>query len=511
MLKVLIVDDEPLVREGLKNIIPWEDYNFSICGEGSDGRDGLNEIKQLKPDLVLIDIKMPGLPGIEVMRQAREQGYQCKFIILTGYSDFQYAKSSIELGVESYLLKPIDEDELIENVRKVAKQIEEEQVIKMHVENSEKYMREAIIRDILLSNVDIECVNGIFNDECSVFRAAILDIVDSIKDRDKINNEIIKLIEDNFIRLINLEALVVDNKVCVLFINQEKDIVIDILKKISNNIESYLNKEVFISVGSVENNCESIGNSYRTARMLGDKKFIFLGKTNIVLADDVETNTISIGNFDIEKFEQELSTYIEINDEEKIIRILDRIEFNFTKSDYSAEMIKSICSNIYVKIKYNLIDNYDELEDYFPMDSYIIQQVYKMDRLSSIISYLHKEFTCIGTKICNSCSGNVMKRILSYIEKNYYKDLKLETLAEIFNYNSAYLGKIFKNYTNETFNTYVDKVRIENAKKLLLENKLKVYKISEKVGYKNTDYFYGKFKKYVGVSPKEFIKQEAYN
>jgi two-component system response regulator YesN len=97
-----------------------------------------------------------------------------------------------------------------------------------------------------------------------------------------------------------------------------------------------------------------------------------------------------------------------------------------------------------------------------------------------------------------------MKRILNYIHKNYNKELKLELLAEIFNYNSAYLGKMFKNYTGESFNVYLDKVRIYKAKEMLLNNDLKVYQVSEKVGFSNIDYFYSKFKKYVGTSPKEF-------
>lgn len=112
----------------------------------------------------------------------------------------------------------------------------------------------------------------------------------------------------------------------------------------------------------------------------------------------------------------------------------------------------------------------------------------------------------MANKICSNSSENTMKRILNYIEKNYYKDLKLELLAEIFCYNSAYLGKIFKSYVGQGFNGYLDKVRMEKAKILLAQGELKVYEVSEKVGYKSIDYFYSKFKKYIGVSPKEFKK-----
>lgn len=109
--------------------------------------------------------------------------------------------------------------------------------------------------------------------------------------------------------------------------------------------------------------------------------------------------------------------------------------------------------------------------------------------------------------IALSGTDNVIKRLNAYLEKNYNKDIKLETLAKIFNYNSAYLGKIFKKEMGESFNNVLDKIRIENAKRLLLETDLKVYQVSERVGYSNIDYFYAKFKRYVGISPKEFKRQ----
>lgn len=123
MLKVLVIDDEPIVREGLKKIIDWEGNGYTICGEGIDGIDGLNKILTLKPDLVLIDLKMPGIFGIEVINMAQEKGFSGEFIILTGYSDFSFAQSAIRLGVRSYILKPIDEEELLETIKNIREEI----------------------------------------------------------------------------------------------------------------------------------------------------------------------------------------------------------------------------------------------------------------------------------------------------------------------------------------------------------------------------------------------------
>lgn len=130
MYKVLIIDDEPIVREGLKTIIDWERYDFSVCGEASNGRVGIYLIEKLNPQLVLVDIKMPEVNGLEMINILRDRVFCPKIIILTGYSDFEYAQKAINYGVTAYLLKPIDETELIRHVEKVRQTIEEEERIK---------------------------------------------------------------------------------------------------------------------------------------------------------------------------------------------------------------------------------------------------------------------------------------------------------------------------------------------------------------------------------------------
>ena len=141
MLKVLIADDEPYVREGIKNIVPWDKCGFDICGEGIDGDDTYKKIFDLSPDLVLIDIRMPGKLGLDVIRESVENGFKGKFIIISGYSDFQYAKLAIKYGVKSYLLKPIDEDELYDIAINLKKKIEDEKNKLRNIEIQKNMLR----------------------------------------------------------------------------------------------------------------------------------------------------------------------------------------------------------------------------------------------------------------------------------------------------------------------------------------------------------------------------------
>lgn len=202
-----------------------------------------------------------------------------------------------------------------------------------------------------------------------------------------------------------------------------------------------------------------------------------------------------------------IHTYVEIGDIEKVKEWMDELKQFIQVKRYTEEQVKVFVTksslDFYEKIKRDY-----ELDKSMLLDTeQIIQEIYNTRSLSEMMESLVKRLIEISRKISFNSSDKSIKRIVKYIDKNYSADLKLEFLSEIFNYNSAYLGKVFKSYTGVSFNTYLDTVRINHAKKLLLEDKIKVYQVCERVGYKNIDYFHSKFKKYVGVSPLTYKKQ----
>ena len=123
MFKVLLIDDEPIIREGLKTIIDWSQHGFEICGEAVNGRDALVKVRNLHPDLLIVDIKMPVIDGLKLLEELRKEGNRVQALILTGYSEFDYAQKAVNLGAIGYILKPIDEDDLSINVKKAYKEI----------------------------------------------------------------------------------------------------------------------------------------------------------------------------------------------------------------------------------------------------------------------------------------------------------------------------------------------------------------------------------------------------
>ena len=154
MESLFIADDEFSIREGLKYIIDWEALGFQLCGEASNGEDALTRILALQPSLVLLDVKMPKMHGTEVIRRAREAGFEGKCIILSGYSDFKYAQEAIKSGVNFYLTKPIDEDELLEAVSEIRTLLEEEKQHSSNLTQLKQKAKHVILQELLTDTLD---------------------------------------------------------------------------------------------------------------------------------------------------------------------------------------------------------------------------------------------------------------------------------------------------------------------------------------------------------------------
>ena len=497
MLKVLIIDDEPNVRNGLKIIVPWEKNGFEICGDSGDADDGLEKIFTLNPNIVLVDIKMPGKLGIDIIKEAREKNFKGKFIIVSGYSNFEYARDAIKYGVKSYILKPVDEDELMDILLELKREIEIEE--KWEVDKR-------ILEDVNLQRLILEGDSDFEKNYsgCENFQIALVTI--------EIESENTLISLENILReklriySNEIQIIKVKSYIALLFRNFRAVRVERILEDLKNKIYLELKTKLFIVIGEKVNKPSDINKSYKNAENLMKYKFLYLDK-EIISLKKIENNTEIIDeDMDIEK----IYSYVEVNDLEQLDESLKKMKAYFTNKRCLEEDIKIIAIKIFLELKEKLLKDYEFEDNIVPNKEELIREINSKKSLNTLISYLSDNFEIVAKRICEKSSDGIIKKMVNYINKNYYKDLKLEGLANIFNYNSAYLGKLFKSETGENFNTYLDKVRIEKAKLLLVKEQLKVYQVSEKVGYKNIDYFHSKFRKYVGMSPMSYKKNHEY-
>lgn len=387
MLKVLIADDKPCVREVMKNIINWDECGFIICGDETDDDDTYQKSGNLNLDSVL---------SLTIALISNDKN---KF-----YSD--------------------------------------------NIINLERYIKEKLI----ISNIN-------------VFK--------------------------------------VKNKIAIIFYDKSIECIYSLLKKLKIQIEKELEENFFITIGEEVNDINKINYSYESAENLMNYRYLYFNE-GIIYNDKI--NNIINSQFSEEEIINNLYTYIEIGEIAEIEKNFLLLEKVIIEKKYNEEQIKALLTTYYIKLKDNVMSDYHVKESLDMDNKIIIEKIYSKNSLHEVIKFLTDRFLSISKYVASNSTDKGIKRIVKYVDNKYYSDLKLESIAEIFNYNSSYLGKLFKDTTGKNFNTYLDNVRIEEAKKLLLKDKLKVYEIGEKVGYKNIDYFYCKFKKYVGVSPLNYKK-----
>ncbi|WP_310605045.1 response regulator transcription factor [Anaerosporobacter sp.] len=522
MLKLFIADDEATVREGLKNILDWEELGFSLCGEGTNGVNTLDSILTLNPDLVLLDIRMPKIHGTEVARRARADGFKGQFIILSGYSDFKYAQEAIRCGVAYYLTKPVDEDELLDAVKSIHQTIMSERQHSSNMETYREKAKDTILRDMIKEGKS-STLGSIANSESIDLNLADLNLVaDSYRavildgyypqDTD-FYNTFCKLLRVSSVKSRNIERVSIAGQDVVIIkgemLLKQFDIVLANMEATPRAPEF---SNLFIATGRIISNINDIYFSYHDALTLLGRRF-FCDKHQHMLSPaqlpTLEQLTYTITEKDSSHYCETLYQYIQTYNRKGIEQSLDELKSNLFCSHESIDSIQSFLTGIFLQLKHMIEQNYSDKDIPLQSNSEIIEFIHHSRYLYEIINYFDEQFDEVIKAIGNSSSDSVIDDILYYIRYNYKNNLKLDTLAPMFGYNSSYLGKVFSKKVGSNFNSYVDQVRIAQAKEMLLQDNLKVYEISKNVGYKNVDYFHKKFKKYVGISPAEYRNQQG--
>lgn len=517
MYSVLIVDDDALMRDNLKSIPDWKSLGFSVCGEAANGEDALQMLISLQPDLTLMDIHMPKMQGLKVIQAARERNFKGHFIVISSSSDFKYAQEAMRCGVESYLTKPIEANELSEVIFGIKQSMDNERLRMSSMDFFKRKARNVILHELTAGTCDI----------CLSLSPKEIKELELSADAYQI------VICDNFRRASDSMAydfadlLKVTNRDEHTFSHFEEDGKYVILLKGTyalnrfNDFLEHYNRATppqkgspmdtfFLAYGRPVQTLNQIHLSYEDARRLISRRF-FCGQSQHTLAYEelsgLEQRTQQLTSETLSKYTDSLVGYLQTFNRKNVAETLHRIENDLYHVENGIAEIKLFLTDLYLRIKENINLIYNTMTIPFSDNSNVIEFILKKDYLYEIIQFLSEQFEMIMNATGNPNRNSVLDDILYYIDHNYPNNIKLETIAPLFGYNSAYLGKIFNKTVGESFNSYVDHIRIEHSKQLLLNKNYKVYEIAERVGYRNVDYFHKKFRKYVGESPAEFRKK----
>lgn len=494
MYQLLIIDDEEIVRKGIEQLIPWEEEGFMLCDEAEDGITGLEKVMEHQPDLVLVDIKMPGMSGLELIQAAKERGFPGKCVILTGYSDFAFAKQAISLQVEEYLLKPIDEDELLAIVRKVYQRLEENK--KNEVTRKQDFLQKVILN--MLEEEQWEQPPEEFRE--SLYCVAIVSDKERIEERNPLlYKQKIEMLEN---RISDVIAFDLERQRIMISLGVGFQEFRENLISANQRVKQKYGEDFFISIGQDVVSWRDLCFSYECAWYLTGYEFLF--PQNRVLSIE-EMNLDMQEKVDIQP--EFLFQLMEVGNMEKVLEEMEKLRDYCKAGMLREDQIKARILMDLLTIWHLLEKNYPQRKQEFLDANGIYNEIRNTTNLEELINWTEELLCRLSEIIGTNDNSNTIKRVYYYMQKNYDKNLKLEKIAELFHYNSAYLGKIFRKEMGEGFNNVLDSIRLEHAKQLLAESGRKVYEVAEQVGYSNIDYFYLKFKKQVGISPKEFQKQ----
>lgn len=495
--KVLIVEDEFIMRQGIKHMINWESEGFTIVGESTNGKEALDIIEEVKPNIIISDIVMPILDGVDFSKIVQKKYPEIQIVILSSYDKFEYVKNTLLSGAVDYVLKPtLTPSNLILTLKKAVNRIPGMKLMK----NDEEYYHSLIEKYILgYENVlnEKRFVN-LFHHSC--FRILGIDIKSLHgKNEEWIQDTIGKL--DEFFQCnkeyINIKSLINDR---ILFytinykLSDDKDIVNRIEKFINNDI--WNNDNIFFVITEKFNNISDIKNIYnnRFIPFVG-QKFYYKNVPLLCIENSIKEKS---KKFDFDKFYNE----IKIKDFELAITKIENYIDYAILTKMNEQKLKSLIKNLIYIILVSIeeyCNNTDELRDkYFN----IIEEVLYSTDFTKATEDIFKELKMILSDNFNE--EDSIKNIIEYINSNYATYLDLGAISQKFNFNYSYLSSYFSNHCKEGFSEYLNKIRVEKACELLKDNKHYVSEISSMVGYSDHSYFCRVFKKITGYTPSSY-------
>lgn len=498
MIRIMIVDDETPARNQIKNELIRMGIDEKSLLEAQNGVVALGKAQNNKIDILLTDISMPRMPGIDLAKHILTLYPDCKIIFFTGYSDKEYLKAAIKLNVIDYIEKPIDYDELEQAVRKAIS--ESEKLNKSDKENEFDFkFLEALFKN---QPIDKKALSAQYSkvlestkfvaaiiEPCSEYTTAVISILEKSAERYSIRTT---------------SRFKTNGSIELLFSGSTTNMKNDIEKIFHSFFSALKEGEKFkCGIGSFEKQAKKVYISYENAVCALDNAFFYHPNTAVYFTDNISAPAV-----DTDKITKELYAYFSDEDFENACSTVNSLYNSLYQSNY---MLSSNAKKIYYTIYENIHSCFKNY--YFTLssehslydDSFNIHESHFLDDLHNhMISTIN-----LMKQILNGTDFNsLVKSALIYIERNYQNpNLSIVDIAIQCNVNANYLCSMFKSVTGETINYYVNKLRIENAKKMMLETNMTIVKISQRCGFNDAKYFCKVFGKYTNLTPTNFRKK----
>ena len=542
MIKVFLVEDEYAIREGIKKSVNWEANGYTLVGEAGDGEMAFPKIVKARPDILITDIRMPFMDGLELSRLVKKEIPNIKIVVLSGYDDFNYAKQAISIGVEEYILKPVSGENLLTELGKIADAINVERQDELA---KDKYLRDMEeIRTLAKQKFIHDMIDGKLSMQESLeqgrelgidITAAYYSIVlfqafpknkagvpaeeeFDLAEYSGASEEIYSRIRETVSESPNVYLYEqVGDVLCFLEksdslndMNQNTQKGIDIIKEIMSTKSDWI---YFISIGKPVERIRDVNSSYRDAskrfaeRYMLDESFIFYGENG-------NSNVLDIGGIDIKMVSQKTIFHFLRNG--TLVEIDDLVSEYFSSLGEEAMESRLFCQYVLMEALISGMAFLDSMNVSREKAASILGElsdpvrfVDSVDKAKDYITRILKVLIEYRNQVSDKKYTEIIDKAREFIKAQYKNDeMSLQTVASYVNVSSNHFSAIFRKETGETFIDYLTKVRMDNAKDLLTCTSMKTSEIGFEVGYKDPHYFSYIFKKTIGMSPKEYRRMK---
>lgn len=533
LYQVIIIDDEPIIRKGIRNIIDWKKLNCTVCAEAGDGRTGLARIAELRPEIIVTDIKMPGMDGLAMIREMRRSLPHSKVIILTGYRDFDYAREAVKIGAFDFLLKPSKIEELDAVLRRAVGELDRqaERAVEMERIRAQYEKSKPILKERLLYNM----IYGLYSDEADVgaeaenlglhvgrfFMGLLRTEVgpgggEEEKDRARLYQlGVMNILEEVFSDPFVLYCLPLGRDTIVLIVSRSGSLPCS-LEEIHGKCE-YLQKMIYscfnftvtIALSEQGNGCADLPGKFGEASKAMEYRF-YMGANSIIHYGDLG-NLFQYSDFTpLYDLQKKLLMNIRAGNTADTRSVTEEIYKWLGSIGYSDQ---SFICNFY----FNTIMQIHSIRRALPgrpaeegeAPHYVslycmIAKCDNLADLSDLLGQISAKAVEEVRRYNDNSTKLMLRKALDYIAAHYQEEITLGVVAEHIYVSSFYISHIFRKELNINFVDYLNQLRISKAKELLLDGRLKLYEIAEAVGIRNPHYFSRLFRKYAGMTASEY-------
>ncbi|WP_338116125.1 response regulator transcription factor [Paenibacillus monticola] len=510
---MLIVDDEIFVRKGLITIMNESSLQFEICGEAENGEQALTLIEQLTPELVIVDIRMPVLDGLELIRKVKtEHEHQPLFIILSGYPDFSYAQQALSYNVSEYILKPVDEQELAAALKKIAHTLNQKQLLSI---TREKPLVETVIESLLQTEPDDQVMERIAYaleiPLSSSYTYVIAEMQDMLPQGEIDYMPALKASLQRYfhhelqtllihVRTNNQYGIIVPE----LWMDERSRTVRGNYINMLDTLERELETTIALFIGHKASPLKQIVLSGASAEKCLNYRFA-AGFKGIYIAD--ELLGLPLYYFDIDEgLHSKLIYEVEANNQQGYSSVVDAMFTMFQERHFAPGAVTNTMRRSMIAI-INIIRQLEGDENNLHWMAELLNWQLKYRNLNQLKQvfqhFIGEAAEYISKKRGGKSEGNIEK-IKKYIDGHYRENLYLKGIAADFDMNPVYLGQLFRKTYGAYFNEYLLTLRIEEAKRLLRQTKKRMYEIAELVGFQNADYFATQFEKLENMTPTDY-------